>query len=207
MKNIQIVNIAKKTKEKNTKWVKKLLKKSVPIMSYFHIIFRGIETWKGIKNKNIRLHRLGSFVIINFENSHWFAVQKIEKNKALVFDSFGGKCIPLASILKESLRRLFSSNFKSIELEFVVSKSFILQKLDSLTFEEHVINFLLYSCKSMKKMKQIKNNYAFKLIKICSKLNVSCDMYVWNKIYNILHLAPKPSLSAVCGWYGNIIQV
>ena len=174
------------------------------LLSYY---FCGIIPWRNVETTTTLMHKIGPFIIINFENSHWFAVQEIEKNKALVFDSFGGKCIPLASILKESLRRLFSSNFKSIELEFVVSKSFILQKLDSLTFEEHVINFLLYSCKSMKKMKQIKNNYAFKLIKICSKLNVSCDMYVWNKIYNILHLAPKPSLSAVCGWYGNIIQV
>ena len=169
------------------------------ILSHY---FAGIVAWSDIESSDISLHKLGSFVIINFENSHWFAIQKIGEDKALIFDSFGGGCIPSKNDLRNASINLFSPHPKRLTLDFVVSKSNVLQKSNSLSCGEHVINFLLYSCKSLKCFNQIEKNYASKLIKVSKKLNISCDMYVWNKIYNILHLAPKPNLAEVCEWYG-----
>ena len=168
--------------------------------------FAGIETWRNIPASNIQLHKIGSFVIINFENSHWFAIQKIKWNKMLIFDSFGGEFIPSKKSLAKASSHLSSPHAKSISLDFVVSKSRSLQTINALTCGEHVINFLLYSCKMMKKLGQIKNNYASKLLQLVKKLKISSDIYVWNEIYNIMQLAPKPNLNKVCGWYENIMK-
>ena len=178
--------------------IREICSHSVLLSDYFC----GIICWRNAETSSILMHKIGSFIIINYENSHWFAIQKIGKNKILIFDSFGGKYIPSKNDLKNASINLFSPRPKWINAEFVVSKSNILQSINSLLCGEHVINFLLYSCKSMKKFNRIKSNYASKLIQTSKKLHISCDMYVWNRIYNILHLAPKPNLAEVCEWYG-----
>ena len=56
--------------------IREICSHSVLLSDYFC----GIICWRNAETSSILMHKIGSFIIINYENSHWFAIQKTGKN-------------------------------------------------------------------------------------------------------------------------------
>ena len=152
-------------------------------------------------DKNI-FHKIGSYIICNICNCHWFVIQKKSGNVVNVFDSGGGLLLPSRRQLSRMCKNLLKIT-GNVVVHFDFKYGSPLQDMSSFTCSEHVISYLLYELRYGKYKIGRYQNY---LMKKCKVENATPDEFVWWLVYNKEKLAEKPDLKAVTSWYENLLH-
>ncbi len=185
----------------DSKTIKQLCTENLILADYFC----GIERWDALLKTSLRLVKKGSFIFINYENSHWFLVQKLNKNGVALFDSFGGKYLPSRRILCKYFRKIMNS-VSPIKIFYIIPKNKKIQKNTSLTCGEHCIIFAMESCSVLIKSGNVDKGYYKKILIKSEKLNENPDIFVWRMVYEELKLIKKPNLANVLIWYDKFLE-
>ena len=157
-------------------------------------------TYRNFANNTLR--KIGSYIICNICNSHWFLIQKQSENSVNIFDSGGGLLLPSKPQLSRLCKKLLKVRGKvMVNVDFQYGNP--LQALSSFTCGEHVLSYIFYELRYGKGQVGKYHKY---LMKKCKGENTTPDEFVWWLIYNKKNLSEKPDLHSVTAWYEDFLE-